>query len=324
MPSSRCALGIGANTAIFSVIDAVLLKPLPYPNPDQILIVSESDADQPEISVSFPDYLDWKRDNTVFEQLAVSRRESYNLSGLADHAPEQVSGALVTANFFRVVGLSPQIGRTFSDEEDRVGGPLLAVISDKLWQRVFQRDPGVLGRSVNFGNQPYTVIGVMPPQMFSPRTVDVWFPLMRRTDTSNWQMRDNHPGLFGWGRLKSGVSLEKASAEMKSIAERLSQQYPDSNSKIGVNLKPLLENQVGEYRSSLALLLGAVVLVLLIACVNLANLLVARGAARAREFAVRAAVGASRWQIIRQLLIESLLLALLGGTIGVLLRRLEP
>jgi putative ABC transport system permease protein len=153
--------------------------------------------------------------------------------------------------------------------------------------------------------------------MFSPRTVDVWFPLMRRTDASSWQVRDNHPGLFGWGRLKPGVSLEKASAEMKTIAERLSRQYPDSNSKIGANLKPLLENQVGEYRSSLALLLGAVVLVLLIACVNLANLLVARGAARAREFAVRAAVGASRWQIIRQLLIESLLLALLGGTIGV-------
>ncbi|MGI9088313.1 MAG: ABC transporter permease [Chthoniobacterales bacterium] len=313
------ALGIGANTAIFSVIYAVLLKPLPYPEPDQLTIVSESDQDQPQISVSFPDYLDWKRDNTVFQEIAVSRRESYNLSGLTEHAPEQVSGALVTANFFKVIGLAPQLGRTFTAEEDRVGGPMLAVISDKLWQRVFQRDPAILGQSVNFGNQPYTVIGVMPPQMFSPRAVDVWFPLMRRTDSLGWQTRDNHPGLFGWARLKPGVTIEKAQAELSTIAARLAKQYPESNSKIGVNVTRLLENQVGQYRSSLALLRGAVALVLLIACVNLANLLAARGAARAREFAVRAAVGASRWQIARQLLVESAVLALLGGTLGIFL-----
>ncbi|MDQ6939526.1 MAG: ABC transporter permease [Verrucomicrobiota bacterium] len=311
------ALGIGANTAIFSVIYAVLLKPLPYPGGDRIAILTESDPNQPQITVAFPDYIDWKRDNTVFEDIAVSRRESYNLSGLEDHAPEQVSGALVTANFFEVIGLAPQIGRTFTEEEDRVGGPMLAVISDKLWQRVFQRSPAALGRVINFGNQPYTVIGVMPPQMFSPRTVDVWFPLMRRTDSTIWRMRDNHPGLFGWGRLKKGVTLEKANAEMKAIAARLSARYPDSNSKISVNVTRLLENQVGDYRSSLTLLLGAVGLVLLIACVNLANLLAARGAARAREFAVRAAVGASRWQIIRQLLMESAVLALIGGLVGI-------
>ncbi len=179
------ALGIGANTAIFSVIYAVLLRPLPYPQSDRLMIVTESDANQPSISVAFPDYVDWKRDNTVFEQLAVSRRESYNLSGLAGREPEQISGALVTANFFQVIGLQPQIGRVFTEEEDRVGGPQLAVISDRLWQRVFQRDPNVLGRSLNFGNEPYTVVGVMPPQMFSPRTVDVWFPLMRRTDNTS-------------------------------------------------------------------------------------------------------------------------------------------
>ncbi|MDP9291820.1 MAG: ABC transporter permease, partial [Verrucomicrobiota bacterium] len=311
------ALGIGANTAIFSVIYAVLLKPLPYPAAERIVILTESDNNQPSISVSFPDYLDWKRDNTVFEQLAVARRESYNLSGLPHQAPEQISGAIVTANFFKVVGLAPQLGRTFTEEEDRVGGPLLAVISDKLWQRAFQRDPAVLGRAVNFGNQPFTVIGEMPPQMFSPRTVDVWFPLMRRTDNAGWQMRDNHPGLYGWGRLKPGVSLEKAHAEMAAIAQRLAAQHPDTNSKIGVTTARLLENQVGDYRSSLILLLGAVALVLLIACVNLANLLAARGAARAREFAVRAPVGASRWQIVRQLLIESLVLALCGGIAGI-------
>src|SRR4030095_3892373 len=176
------ALGIGVNTAIFSVIYAVLLRPLPYPQADQLAILEESDANQPQISIAFPDYVDWKRDNTVFEEIAISRRESFNLSGLEGRAPEQVSGALVTANFFKVIGLNPQQGRVFTEEEDRVGGPLLAVISDRLWGRIFSRDPNVLGRTVNFGNQPYTIIGIMPPQMFSPRTVDVWFPLMRRTD----------------------------------------------------------------------------------------------------------------------------------------------
>ena len=313
------ALGIGANTAIFSVIYAVLLQPLPYPEGNRLMILTETDANQPQISVSFPDYVDWKRDNTVFEQIAVSRRESFNLSGLEGRAPEQISGGLVTANFFKVIGLNPQLGRVFTEEEDRVGGPMVAVISDRLWQRLFSRDPNVLGRAVNFGNQPYTIVGVMPPQMFSPRTVEVWFPLMRRTDDQMWQTRDNHPGLFGWGRLKQGVTVENALAEMKEIAARLSKQYPASNASVSVTITPLLENQVGDYRASLGLLLGAVALVLLIACANLANLLAARGAARAREFAVRAAVGASRWQIIRQLLVESLVLALFGGMLGLCL-----
>jgi putative ABC transport system permease protein len=313
------ALGIGANTAIFSVIYGVLLRPLPYPDGDRIMIVTETDSSQPQISVSFPDYLDWKRDNTVFENIAVARRESFNLSGLEGRTPEQISGALVTANFFKVLGLAPQFGRTFTEEEDRVGGPLLAVISDRLWQRLFERNPNVLGRTLNFGNQPYTVVGVMPPQMVSPRTVDVWFPLMRRTDDQMWQTRDNHPGLFGWARLKDGVTVEKALNELKQIAARLAKQYPDSNSGVSVTVTQLLEYQVGDYRDSLNLLLGAVALVLLIACANLANLLAARGAARSREFAVRAAVGASRWQIIRQLLIESLVLALVGGALGLCL-----
>ena len=313
------ALGIGANTAIFSVIYAVLLQPLPYPQAERVVILTETDSNQPQISVSYPNYVDWKRENTVFEYLAVSRRESFNLSGLEGRAPEQISGGLVTANFFKVIGLNPQLGRVFTEEEDRVGGPMVCVISDRLWQRLFARDPNVLGRSVNFGNQPYTIIGVMPPQMFSPRTAEVWFPLVRRTDDVAWQTRDNHPGLYGWGRLKPGVTVEKALAEMKEIAARLSKQYPDSNSGISVTVTPLLENQVGDYRASLGLLLGAVALVLLIACANLANLLAARGAARAQEFAVRAAVGASRWQIIRQLLIESLVLALIGGGLGLCL-----
>jgi predicted permease len=313
------ALGIGANTAIFSVIYAVLLQPLPYPEGDRIVILTETDTNQPQISVAYPDFVDWQRDQTVFDALALSRRESFNLSGLQSRAPEQISGALVTASFFKVIGLSPQTGRVFTEEEDRVGGAAVCVISDKLWQRVFNRDSNILGKSVNFGNQPYTVIGVMPPQMFSPRTVEVWFPLTRRTDDEAWQNRDNHPGLFGWARLKEGVAVEKALAQMKELAARLSKQYPKSNTGVSATVTPFLENQVGDYRSSLNLLLGAVALVLLIACANLANLLSARGAARAREFAVRAAVGASRWAIVRQLLIESLLLALLGGGLGLCL-----
>ncbi len=310
------ALGIGANTSIFSVVNAVLLRPLPYPQPDRLAIVNQAIGPR-LISMSFQDYLDYRRDNTVFEHLAVSRRESYNLSGLAGREPEQISGALVTANFFKVIGLTPQLGRVFTEEEDRLGGPMLALISDRLWERLFQRDPEVLGKTLNLGNQPYTVIGVMPPKMFSPRTADVWFPLMRRSDSPDWQPRDNHPGLFGWGRIKQGVSLEAAQAEMSAIATRLQQQYPSTNGNMGVKLTQLLENQVGEYRRSLTLLLCAVAVVLLIACANLANLLAARGAARAREFAVRVAIGATRWQIIRQLLIESAVLAVIGGVFGI-------
>jgi putative ABC transport system permease protein len=295
------------------------LRPLPYPEADRLTIVLETSRTMPEISFSLPDYLDQRRDNTVFEHFAVTRRESYNLSGLPGREPEQISGAIVTANFFDVIGLKPQFGRTFTEEEDRVGGPALAVISDALWQRLFNRDPNVLGRALNFGNQPYTVIGVMPPQMFSPRTVEVWFPLMRRTDQEQWLDRSNHMALTGWGRLKHGVSLESAQAQLSTIAQRLAQQYPDSNAEHGVKITQFLENQVGEYRTSLKLLLGAVLVVLLIACANLANLLAARGAARSREFAIRVAIGATRWQIIRQLLLESLVLAILGGLLGVML-----
>jgi predicted permease len=313
------ALGIGANASIFSVVNAVLLRPLPYPDGERLMIVQETSTKMPEISVSFPDYMDWRRDNTVFENIAIARRESYNLSGLEKRAPEQISGALVTANFFRVIGVNPQLGRVFTDEEDRVGGPQLAVISDKFWARLFQRSADVIGRTLTFGNQPFTIVGVMPPQMFSPRTVEVWFPLMRRTDDRMWQDRDNHPGLIGWGRLKPGVTLEQAQSEMNTIAGRIAQEFPQSNTGTGVSIKPLLENQIGDYRASLTLLIAAVGLVLLIACANLANLLAARGAAREREFAVRVAIGATRGQIVRQLLVESLLLAAMGGTLGLCL-----
>lgn len=312
------ALGIGANTAIFSIIHAVLLQPLPYPEPHRIIALHEGNGAQ-EFSVSFPDYLDWRRDNTVFEHLAVSRADSRNLSGIPGREPERIGAAYVTANFFQVIGLSAQLGRTFTEEEDRVGGPQLIVISDALWQRAFQRDPDVIGRTATFNAQPVTVIGVMPPAMASPQGTDAWFPIMRRSNNPAWMNRANHPMMYVWGRLKPGVTVEQARTEMKAISARLEKQYPDTNAGITAVVKPLLENLVGGYRKNLTLLLGAVGLVLLIACANLANLFAARGAARAREFAIRAAVGASRARIVRQLLIESAIVAVLGGALGFVL-----
>jgi len=276
------ALGIGANTAIFSVINAVLLRPLPFPNADRIMFLSERDNTGQEFSVSCLDYLDWKRDNTVFEQLAVTRRESRNLSGIPGREAERVSSAYVSDNFFKVIGLSPQLGRTFSEEEEKAGGPQAVIISDRLWQRVFNRDPEVLGRAVKFHDQSITVVGVMPPEMTSPQDTDAWFSLMKRINSGVWQERAFHPMLYVWGRLKPGVSIEQARNEMKTIAARLEKTYPDSNKNVGVVVKPLLENLVGKYRTNLVLLLGAVGMVLLIACANLANLFAARGAARAR------------------------------------------
>ena len=208
------ALGIGANTSIFSVVNAVLLRPLPYPHSERLMVISQRDADQPAISMSFPDYLDYRRDNTVFEHFAVARRQSYNLSGLQGREPEQLPGAVVTANFFNSIGLAPQIRRTFSETEDRTGVPMLASLAIGFGRTYFSATRAVLGRTLTFNNQPYTVIGVMPPQMFSPRLVDVWFPLMRTTtDDPGFMSREYHPGLFGWGRLKAGVSQEKAQGD---------------------------------------------------------------------------------------------------------------
>jgi putative ABC transport system permease protein len=310
-------LGIGANTAIFSVINAVLLRPLPYPNADRIMVLNESSGPGQDFSVALPDAFDWRNDNTVFEHLAITHKESRNLSGIPGREPERISCAAVTRNFFNVIGLPPEIGRTFSEDEDKVGAPPVVVLSDRLWQRAFNRDPGVIGHSINLHDQNFTIIGVMPPQMTSPQDTDAWFSLMRRSNNPAWIDRSHHPMMFVWGRLKPKMSIDQARAEMKGIAARLEKAYPDTNTQVGVVVTPLLESLVGKYRTNLGLLLGAVGLVLLIACANLANLFAMHGAARAREFAIRVAVGASRGQIVRQLLVEALVVALLGGAFGV-------
>ena len=312
------ALGIGANTAIFSIINAVLLRPLPYPNADRIMVLNESSGPGQDYSVALPDYFDWQHDNTVFEHLAATHKESRNLSGIPGRDPERVSCASVTRNFFNVIGLGAEIGRTFTEDEDKVGASPVVVLSDRLWRRVFNADPTVLGKSITLHDQSFTVVGVMPPQVTSPQDTDVWLSMMRRSTNAPWMDRSHHPMIFVWGKLKQGVTVDQARTEMKGIAARLEKTYPDTNGGETAVVTPLLDNLVGKYRTNLGLLLGAVGLVLLIACANLANLFAARGAARAREFAIHAAVGATRGQIIKKLLSESFLIALLGGAFGFL------
>src|SRR5207247_5783146 len=195
------ALGIGANTATFNIVNAVLLQPLPYPDADRIMVLNESSGPGQNFSVALPDYLDWQRDNTVFEHLAATHKESRNLSGIPDREPERVSRASVTRNFFNIVGLPPEIGRTFSEDEDKVGAPPVVVISDRLWQRAFNRDPAVLGRAITLHDQNYTVIGVMAPQVTSPQDSDVWLSMMRLSNNPAWMDRSHHSELFVWAKL---------------------------------------------------------------------------------------------------------------------------
>src|SRR5438067_10634968 len=310
------ALGIGANTAIFSIINSVLLRPLPYPHADRIMVLNESSGPGQDFSVALPDYFDWQKETKTFEHLACTHKESRNLSGIPGREAERVSTASVTRNFFNIIGLSPQIGRVFSEDEDKVGAPPVAIISDRIWQRIFNRSPKAIGQSIVLHDQNFTVIGVMPPQMTSPQDTAVWVSLMRRSDNPAWIDRSHHPMMFVWGQLKPGVTVDQARSEMKTIAAQLEKAYPETNKGETIVVTPLLENLVGKYRTNLGLLLGAVGLVLLIACANLANLFAARGAARAREFAIRAVVGANRVQIVRQLLVESFVIALLGGVAG--------
>jgi putative ABC transport system permease protein len=312
------ALGIGANTAIFSVVNAVLLRPLPYKEPDRLMVIRETKLPQfPEFSVSPGNFLDWKAQNTVFERMGAMNSTSFNLIGTGD--PERLRGMFVSDGFFALFGATPQLGRDFLPEEDKPGSNFVVMLSNGLWQRRFGGDPKIVNQAINLNGQSYTVIGVMPASFrYGGRDLDLWTPIAFTA-----QQAQNHGGhyLQVVGRLKPDVTVEQARTEMVTIAGRLAAQYPDVNTGWSVKLAPMLEFAVRDIKPALLVLLGAVAFVLLIACANVANLLLARAAGRQKEIAIRTAMGAGRWRIVRQLLTESVLLSLTGGFVGLVLAK---
>jgi putative ABC transport system permease protein len=312
------ALGIGANAAIFSVVNATLLRPLPFDDPDRLIMIRETKLPQfPEFSVSPGNFLDWKKQNTVFERLVAMQDASFNLIGVSD--PERLRGMRVTDGFFAMLGARPQMGRDFLPEEDQPGRANVVILSHGLWQRRFGADPNIVNRAITFSGGSYTVVGVMPARFrFGDGAAEFWTPMAFTTEQA--QQHGSHY-VSAIGRLKSGVALAQARSEMSMIADRLAKQYPDNNTGWNVKLTPLLEYTVSSVKPALLVLLGAVAFVLLIACVNVANLLLARSAAREKEIAIRVSLGAGRWRIARQLLTESAVLALAGGTVGLTLAK---
>ena len=309
-------LGIGANTAIFSVINGVLLQPLPYHDPSQLMILSEKSPEFDNMSISYPNLQDWQRENRSFSSLAGHRWADYDLTG--NGMPEHLDGRMVSASFFSTFGIKPVRGRDFEPREDHLGAAHVVMISGGLWNRRFGSSPDIIGKMITLSGQGYTVIGVVPPDFRFWGSADV-FTLLGQWDDVLARSRETHPGLRAIGRLKPGISREQAHSDLNSIAAQLAQAYPKSNAHHGVNIKPLAQDIVGDVRPALLVLLGAVGFVLLIACANVANLLLARSATRRREMAIRAALGASQGRMMRQVLTEGVLMAVAGGAFGLLL-----
>lgn len=298
-------LGIGATTAIFSVVDQALLRPLPFPDADRLYALMETNKDKRSMASNPESYSSFVQQNHVFEPLGGMSGRSVTLSGVPE--PQQLSAQLFSPNMFQVLGVPPILGRTFLPEEDRPGAEPVAVLGEKPWRELFGSDPNIVGKLITLDGRGYRVVGVMPGSFHGPRLAEnylLWLPLSQRGENS----RSSYINLYG--RLRPGVSESEALAQMEVIAGRLGH---------GIHLTTLQEHLIGNRRPELLLMLGAVALVLLIGCANVANLLLARAAGRAREMVVRAAIGASRFRLIRQSLTESLLLAIAGGIAGLLL-----
>jgi predicted permease len=316
------ALGIGANTAIFSVVNGVLLNPLPFPEPDRLVTVDASKPNFPQGSISYPNFLDWRRINQSFSFFAVSRSTGYLLTGAGD--ADELNAAVVTSDFFPMLGVKPVLGRWFTPSEDEIGASNVVAISTALWKRKFGSAPDVIGRGITLDGKGYVIVAVFPGHFNLPNStfdsVDIYAPL---GEFANSALRNRGAGLgiHGIARLKPGVTIEQARGDMEHVAHDLAEIYPDVDKGIGATLTPLKESMVGEVRPFLLLLLGAVGLVLLIACVNVANLLLVRATGRVREVALRSALGASKGRLVRQMLTESILLAIAGGALGLALAR---
>ena len=313
-------LGIGANTAIFSVVNSVLLRPLPYSDPGRLVQLWETSARKArnEIPASYPNFADWRDQNHAFEQVVAYSDWTFNLTGAGE--PQRIRSVIATPNFFTTLGINPIRGRVFAPGEDERGKDLVVVISESLWRRQFNSDPNIVGQSLNLDDKPFTVVGVIARGGQSPLLsdeIELWAPISHGFGFTN---RFGHY-LNVIARLKPDATLQQAQVDLSTIAGRLEQQYPESNKDRGIRVIQLSEQIVGSFRTSLLVMFGAVVFVLLIAAANVANMLLARAAGRQKEIALRTALGAGRWRIVRQLLTESVLLSLIGGILGLLLAR---